>query len=107
MKRRVMLGVSIISLGLFLALTLLVLARPSTASVVGRWQTPALLVFGLCRATYALGWRQTLVFFALSTGISRALEHAGVATSLIYGGYHYSDMLGPKLGHVPLLVPIG
>ncbi len=105
--KRILLSVSILSLGLFLALTLLVLARPSTAPMVGRLQTPALLLFGLCHATYALGWRQTLVFLALSTGISWALEHAGVATGLIYGGYHYSEMLGPKLGHVPLLVPIG
>jgi putative membrane protein len=107
MKRRVLLGISIFSLGLFLALTLLVLARPSTAPVVGRLQTPALLLFGLCHATYSLGWRRALAFFAFSTGISWALEHVGVATGLIYGGYHYSEMLGPKLGHVPLIVPIG
>ncbi|HEY53107.1 MAG TPA: carotenoid biosynthesis protein [Caldilineae bacterium] len=107
MKKRILLGISIFSLGLFLALTLLTLARPSTAATAGRWQMQALLLFGLCHAAYTLGWRQALVFFALSTGISWAFEQVGVATGLVYGEYHYSEMLGPKLGHVPLLVPIG
>jgi hypothetical protein len=30
----------------------------------------------------------------------------GVATGLIYGAYHYTELLGPKLGHVPLLIPL-
>jgi putative membrane protein len=29
-----------------------------------------------------------------------------VRTGLVYGPYHYSDMLGPKLGHVPVLIPL-
>jgi uncharacterized membrane protein len=29
-----------------------------------------------------------------------------VRTGLIYGPYHYSNMLGPKLGHVPILIPL-
>ena len=29
-----------------------------------------------------------------------------VATGAIYGPYHYTNQLGPKLGHVPLLIPI-
>jgi putative membrane protein len=30
----------------------------------------------------------------------------GVETGLIYGAYHYTDALGPKLGHVPIIIPI-
>ena len=34
------------------------------------------------------------------------LEEAGVATGAIYGPYHYTDRLGPKLFGVPLVVPM-
>ncbi len=30
-----------------------------------------------------------------------------VRTGLVFGAYHYSDMLGIKLGHVPVLIPLG
>ena len=38
--------------------------------------------------------------------ISWLFEQFGVATGLVYGPYHYTDRLGLKLGHVPLLIPI-
>jgi uncharacterized membrane protein len=69
-------------------------------------QTLVLVLFSLTHACYALGWRHTLVFFALSAVISWIFEQIGVATGLIYGRYHYTDVLGPKLGHVPLLIPL-
>jgi len=69
-------------------------------------QTLVLVLFSLTHAYYALGWRHTLVFFALSAVISWLFEQIGVATGLIYGPYHYTDVLGPKLGHVPLLIPL-
>jgi hypothetical protein len=42
------------------------------------------------------GW-----FFAISAIVSYAMEETGVRTGFIYGAYHYSDLLGTKLGHVP------
>jgi putative membrane protein len=68
--------------------------------------TAILTLFSLIHAWYSLGGRLTTLFFALSAGISWALEEAGVATGLVYGGYHYTEYLGPKLGHVPLLIPL-
>ena len=50
-------------------------------------------------------WR-TAMFFAVSAVVSYALEETGVRTGLIYGPYHYSDMLGAKLGHVPILISL-
>ena len=38
--------------------------------------------------------------------ISWAYEQVGVATGLIYGPYHYTDVLGVKVGHVPVLIPL-
>ncbi len=68
--------------------------------------TLTLWVFSLCHAVYALGWRQALIFFVLSAVISWLYEQIGVETGLIYGPYHYTDRLGFKLGHVPVLIPI-
>ncbi|MEJ5309846.1 MAG: carotenoid biosynthesis protein [Anaerolineae bacterium] len=68
--------------------------------------TLTLWVFSLCHAIYALGWRQALIFFTLSAVISWLYEQIGVETGLVYGPYHYTDRLGLKLGHVPVLIPI-
>ena len=77
-------------------------AQPGTYALV-----PLLLGgFCLCHAIYTLGPRHALAFFALSAIISLAFEVAGVATGAIYGPYHYTDHLGPKLFGVPLVVPI-
>ncbi|MGD0892824.1 MAG: carotenoid biosynthesis protein [Terracidiphilus sp.] len=52
------------------------------------------------------GWTRTGLFFATAAVVSYLLEETGVRTGLVYGPYHYSDMLGPKLGHVPVLIPL-
>jgi hypothetical protein len=53
---------------------------------VGRWQTPALLLFGLRHATYALGWLATtfIVFLAYRLREKRVgVQPLGPATPLI------------------------
>lgn len=60
----------------------------------------------LLHSMAALGWRNTLALFGITAVVAWSLEQAGVATGLIYGTYHYSDALGPKLGHVPVAIPI-
>lgn len=69
-------------------------------------QTFLLLLFSLLHASYALGWRHTLVFFGITAVVSWAFEQVGVATGAVYGPYYYTDFLGFKLGHVPLLIPL-
>ncbi len=64
------------------------------------------LVFSLLHAAALLRWKNALIFFALSSVISWTFEEVGVRTGLIYGAYHYTDALGPKLGNVPLLIPL-
>ena len=71
-----------------------------------RTLTVFLMLSSLFHAWYALGWRHTLVFFALSAVISWVFEQVGVETGLVYGPYHYTEQLGVKLGHVPLLIPL-
>ncbi|HEX7973303.1 MAG TPA: carotenoid biosynthesis protein [Anaerolineales bacterium] len=64
-------------------------------------------VFAGLHAGQTLGWRRGALLLALTFSVSLAFESAGVATGLIYGPYHYTDLLGPKfLGLVPYLIPL-
>ncbi len=86
-----------------------------TAEALGPWLTlPALAMWvslwfscysRFCTAAGAKGLENRL-FFASAASISYLFEEIGVRTGVIYGPYHYSDMLGLKLGHVPILIPL-
>ncbi len=69
-------------------------------------QTVVLLLFSLTHAAYLLGWKQTLAFFLFSAVVSWIFEELGVLTGMVYGNYYYTAMLGPKLGEVPILIPL-
>jgi putative membrane protein len=63
----------------------------------------ALLAYGF----WALGARRTLIFFFAATIISAAAELTGTKTGWPFGGYEYTNFLGPKLlGRVPVAVPL-
>jgi len=62
--------------------------------------------FSLTHAVYTLGIWHAAGFFALSIAVSFTFEAIGVATGSVFGPYHYSDTLGPKLLDVPLLIPL-
>ncbi len=64
------------------------------------------MLFALLHCVVLEGWKRTGVFFAISAVVSYVMEEVGVRTGLVYGAYHYSDMLGAKLGHVPVLIPL-
>ena len=69
-------------------------------------KTIFMLSFSLFHAWYFIGWRKTLIFFVITAGISWGYEQVGVETGLIYGNYHYTDYLGEKIGHVPIIIPL-
>lgn len=69
-------------------------------------KTLFMMLFSVFHAAYVLGWRHTLLFFGITVAVSWSYEHVGVETGLIYGAYHYTDALGLKLGHVPIIIPI-
>lgn len=63
--------------------------------------------FALTHSLHRMGWKHALILFATTFLVSLAFESVGVATGLVYGKYHYSEILGVKvLGLVPLLIPI-
>jgi uncharacterized membrane protein len=63
----------------------------------------AMLAYGF----FALGIRRTLLFFCAATVLSAAAELTGTKTGWPFGGYEYTDFLGPKLlARVPIAVPL-
>jgi len=111
MKRYVLLGCAALFLAVFVyrgdvfPLLSPLLALPDVPGGVPTL-TVFLMLFSFFHAWYVLGWRHTLVFFVLSAVISWGFEQVGVETGLIYGAYHYTEGLGIRLGHVPLLIPL-
>jgi uncharacterized membrane protein len=68
--------------------------------------TVVFVLFALIHCTAVEGPGRTALFFAISAIVSYAMEEFGVRTGLIYGAYHYGDLLGAKLGHVPVIIPL-
>src|ERR1700751_1785624 len=62
------------------------------------------LLFALFHGAVRYGWRGIVVFMVLCIGISTILENMSVLTGFPFGHYHYTDVMGPKLFLVPLLI---
>jgi uncharacterized membrane protein len=65
------------------------------------------LIFVAAHGYIALGLRNLIAFGLITIIISFASEAVGVATGLVFGKYHYTDLLGPKLLGVPPMIQIG
>jgi putative membrane protein len=65
------------------------------------------IVLSFCVLTLLLGrWRTWIEGFAAVVLLGFLAEFIGVRTGLLFGRYHFSEMLGPKiLGTVPLVMP--
>lgn len=68
--------------------------------------TLVFVIFSVAHCSAVEGSKRTSMFFVTSAVISYLMEEIGVRTGLIFGAYHYSDLLGPKLGHVPAIIPL-
>jgi uncharacterized membrane protein len=94
---------------LFTATMYLILAgalKPHLPGLGNVGFTLVFVLFALAHCAALEGGRRTARFFLISALVSYLLEETGVRTGLIYGAYHYSDHLGAKLGHVPILIPL-
>lgn len=100
--------VILIILGLMLAAHLTVIGyRMSVRQLPFQLMTYTFTTLILFHAGTMLGWRRALAFFGLTFVLSLAFEHVGVKTGFIFGHYHYTDVLDPKLlGTVPLVIPL-
>jgi putative membrane protein len=62
-------------------------------------------VFGLLHATYMLGFKRAAAFFLICVVLSWLAEQLSILTG-IAGDYTYTDVLGPKIGDVPYVIPL-
>ena len=60
----------------------------------------------LLHAWYMLGWRRAATFFLVVFVLAWVSESLSIATCLATC-YHYTPVLGPRLGQVPFVIPLG
>jgi putative membrane protein len=56
--------------------------------------------------TVVKGGRQAVVFFAFAAVITFSAEYVGNNFGWIFGEYHYTGSLGPRIGGVPVLIVV-
>ncbi len=66
----------------------------------------ALFVFVIWHSLLTKGWKRTLLMLTTSFVIAFIAEALGVNFGLIFGKYHYTDMLGFQVFGVPLLAAL-
>lgn len=49
-------------------------------------------------------WRIMIVFAAICVVIGNVVENLGVSTGFPFGRYRFLELMGPKVGHVPVLL---
>jgi uncharacterized membrane protein len=71
-------------------------------------QNLAWLLFVLVHGSKRYGWDNLFVFFGITFLVSWSAESASIATGFPFGNFHYTDLyadlLGAKIGAVPLTV---
>jgi uncharacterized membrane protein len=75
---------------------------PMTA-VVGLHVLPP-AAFALLHGARVYGWRGMLVFVSICMVVGNLFENVGVRTGFPYGRYYFTDLMGPKLWVVPVLL---
>jgi uncharacterized membrane protein len=66
--------------------------------------TLPLLAFAFAHGSVVYGWRDMIVFAIICLAVSNAIENLNILTGLPSGHYHYTDLLGPKLLLVPVVI---
>jgi putative membrane protein len=62
------------------------------------------LLFAFLHGAALLDRRTILTFFLLFLVVGNVIENLGVMTGFPFGHYYFTDCLGPKLLHVPILL---
>ncbi|MEY8434480.1 carotenoid biosynthesis protein [Streptococcus hyointestinalis] len=62
------------------------------------------IIFSILHGTRRMGWRNFLIFFLITFVVSWSFESLSIHTGFPFGHYYYSDILGAKLGDVPLMI---
>ena len=63
-----------------------------------------MLAFILIHGVKRYGWNTMLMWFGITFFISWAAETLSIIVGFPFGGYHYTELLGVKVGAVPLAI---
>ena len=66
----------------------------------------AMFAVSVASAVHLLGVRATAYFVAISLAVGWFAEQMGSSRGWFFGSYTYTDVLGPTLGDVPLVIPL-
>ena len=67
-------------------------------------QGTAWLAFVLIHGSRRYGWDNLFIFFGITFLVSWSIEAVSIAAGFPFGGYHYTELLGARIGAVPLAV---
>jgi uncharacterized membrane protein len=62
------------------------------------------VAFALIHGAVRYGWRGIAAFVVVCLVVSNIFENTSILTGFPFGHYHYTDVLGPKLFLVPVLI---
>jgi putative membrane protein len=93
---------------ILLATFLLVLAKRIGGETTVALVASSLLMFGCCWASAAhlLGGGAALRLVAIATSFGWLAEQLGSSYGWFFGSYTYTPVLGPRLGDVPVVIPM-
>jgi uncharacterized membrane protein len=74
------------------------------AGIDGLVLTVLVVAFALIHGAKRYGWSCILVFAIICLVVSNVSENLSIVTGFPFGRYYYTDVLGPKLLHVPVLI---
>jgi uncharacterized membrane protein len=63
-----------------------------------------LVAFALLHGAVRYRWSGMVIFIVICLVVSNILENTSILTGFPFGHYHYTDVLGPKLFLVPLVI---
>jgi putative membrane protein len=66
--------------------------------------TVLLVAFALIHGAERYGWSSILVYVIICLVVSNVFENLSILTGFPFGHYYYTDVLGPKLFLVPMLI---
>jgi putative membrane protein len=72
------------------------------------WFAALMAVFGalgFINASLMVGYKKAFIFMGIAAVIGFSAEQVGIWTGLIFGPYHYTNLLNPKLIDVPWVIP--
>ena len=94
--------------GILFAAFLAVLATRGYGETTTLLVLSSLLMFGCCWASAAhlLGARAALRLVLIATSLGWLAEELGADRGWFFGDYDYTDVLGPRLGAVPVVIPL-